>query len=189
MPLTERFSQAFAYAAELHREQRRKGTEIPYMAHLMSVSALVLEHGGDEDQAIAGLLHDAVEDQGGIPVLEEIRKRFGERVADMVDACTDAYEQPKPPWKERKEAYLAHLAEAGPEARLVSCCDKLHNARSLLVDYRQRGDALWELFKGGREGTLWYYQSLVAAFQEHPTTKSAVDQLEDVVSELVGLAG
>jgi GTP pyrophosphokinase len=186
--LSDRFSQAFAYAAELHRDQVRKGTEVAYLAHLMSVSALVIEHGGDEDMAIAGLLHDAVEDQGGRRVLEEIRTRFGDQVAIFVESCTDAYENPKPPWRARKEAYLAHLEDATPKARVISNCDKLHNARSLLIDYRDQGEALWKLFRGGKEGTLWYYRTLVDRFRTLGSHPRLVEELDRVVSELETLA-
>jgi (p)ppGpp synthase/HD superfamily hydrolase len=107
--ITDRFDQALVYASRLHRDQWRKGTQIPYVSHLLSVAALVIEHGGDEDQAIAALLHDAVEDQGGAPILDEIREQFGDRVAKIVNECTDAWEEPKPPWRARKESSLAKL--------------------------------------------------------------------------------
>lgn len=188
MKLTDRFSEAFAYAARLHRDQVRKGTDVAYLSHLMAVSALIIEHHGDEDMAIAGLLHDAVEDQGGLPILEEIRERFGERVAELVESCTDAHVLPKPPWKPRKEAYLEHLAETSQEARVVSNCDKLHNARSLLADYREQGEALWTLFRGGKDGTLWYYRSLVERFRELGSHPRLVDELARVVAELEALA-
>ncbi|GIW05999.1 MAG: hypothetical protein KatS3mg060_0804 [Dehalococcoidia bacterium] len=162
--LGPRFDNALLFAAELHRAQRRKGTAIPYLAHLLGVTSLVLEHGGDEDEAIAALLHDAVEDHGGAPVLAEIRRRFGERVADIVAACSDTVETPKPPWRERKRAYLAHLETATPSVLLVSAADKLHNARTILADFRREGEAVWTRFNGGREGTLWYYRALAEAF-------------------------
>ena len=163
--LGARFEAALVYAAQLHRRQARKGSRTPYIAHLLAVAALVLEGGGDEDQAIAALLHDAVEDQGGYETLEAIRERFGERVAGIVAGCSDAFVTPKPPWRARKEAYLAHLREAPPEVRRVSLADKLHNARCLLRDYRREGEATWARFNGKREGTLWYYRALVEAFQ------------------------
>ncbi len=159
--LTQRFEDALIFAARLHAAQTRKATQTPYIAHLLSVTALVLEAGGDEETAIAALLHDAVEDQGGRKTLDEIRRRFGERVAHIVDECSDAYTVPKPPWRERKESYIAHLREASPEARLVSLADKLHNARSILRDLRMDGSRVWEKFNGGKEGTLWYYHTLV----------------------------
>ncbi|GAB4530232.1 MAG: HD domain-containing protein [Anaerolineales bacterium] len=163
--LGKRFEGALAYAARLHRQQTRKGSQTPYIAHLLAVTALVLEAGGGEDEAIAALLHDAVEDQGGYQRLEDIRTRFGGRVADIVAACSDAFVTPKPPWRERKEAYLAHLKDAPPEVRRVSLADKLHNARSLLRDYRRQGEVTFERFNGGRDGTLWYYRALAEIFQ------------------------
>lgn len=185
--LTDRFEQALLLAARLHTGQTRKGVDVPYVAHLLGVTGLVLEHGGDEDQAIAALLHDAIEDQGDKITLEEIRQRFGERVASIVDGCTDAYTRPKPPWRGRKEAYLAHLRHAPPEERLVSIADKLYNARAVLADYRVLGEDLWSRFNGGREGTLWYYRALVEAFRAAGPI-SMLDELERVVSEIERLA-
>jgi GTP pyrophosphokinase len=164
--LSARFGEALDYAFNLHNNQVRKGTEIPYISHLLAVAAIVLENGGDEEQAIAALLHDAVEDQGGLPVLETIRSRFGERVAAIVDGCTDAYDFPKPPWHERKQRYLEHLQRAGSDVTLVSLADKLHNARSILFELRYVGQEIWDRFKGGKQGTLWYYRSLVAVFHQ-----------------------
>ncbi len=162
--LSDRFDEALAYASRLHRDQRRKGTDIPYISHLMSVAALVLEHGGNEDQAIAGLLHDAVEDQGGETTLKKIRARFGRSVAMIVADCTDTLVEPKPPWRARKEAYIAKLPEKDPASLLVSLADKTHNAKAILNDFRQVGDDLWDRFNGGKEGTIWYYQTLSAFF-------------------------
>jgi (p)ppGpp synthase/HD superfamily hydrolase len=136
-------------------------TEIPYLAHLLGVASIALEYGADEDEAIAALLHDAVEDAGGLARLEDIRSRFGENVAGIVAACTDAYVVPKPPWRERKEGYIEHIVQASKSARLVSAADKLHNARSILKHYRVEGEALWSRFNGGKEGTLCYYRALV----------------------------
>ena len=181
--LTERFEEALGYAAHLHALQKRKGTSIPYVAHLLSVTSLVLENGGDEDQAIAALLHDAVEDQGGLPTLQEIRRLFGERVARIVDGCTDAYVHPKPPWRKRKEDYLAHLRLAEADVRLVSLADKLHNARSILRDLRRDGPQSLSRFNGGRSGTLWYYRSLVTIFQELDDSLM-VAELAEVVAEI-----
>lgn len=164
--LSDRFDEALAYASRLHREQRRKGTNIPYISHLLSVAALVLEHGGNEDQAIAGLLHDAVEDQGGQKTLDEIRRRFGETVATIVADCTDAWEDPKPEWRPRKEAYIATLPTKDRISLLVSLADKTHNARAILHDYRDIGDPLWGRFSGGKEGTLWYYRTLSTFYSE-----------------------
>jgi len=185
MPLkfTSRYDEALAYARELHAKQCRKATAVPYIAHLMSVSAIVIEHGGDEDEAIAGLLHDAIEDQGGDETRQEIRSKFGDRVTAIVDGCTDAETSPKPPWKARKEAYIAHIATTSPSVRLVSSADKLHNARSILSDYRNIGEAVWDRFTASREETLWYYRSLVTAFRAVDSTH-LIDELDLVVTEL-----
>jgi (p)ppGpp synthase/HD superfamily hydrolase len=162
--LTTRFDDAFRYARELHQSQMRKGTSIPYIAHLMTVSALVVEHGGDEDQAIAGLLHDAAEDQGGAQRLAEIRAKFGDAVADIVADCTDAWTDPKPPFRQRKEAYLQALPNKPQASLLVSLADKTHNAEAILFDYRVLGDSLWDRFNGGAVGTRWYYGALADCF-------------------------
>ena len=163
--LGPRFLKGFLFAAEKHAGQTRKTTTTPYIAHLMGVASLVLEFGGDEDMAIAALLHDVVEDCGGAPMLKEVRRRFGSRVAKIVDGCTDSDVDPKPPWRGRKETYLRHLKSADAETRLVSAADKLNNARSILSDYREVGESIWARFNGGREGTLWYYQALVQEFK------------------------
>ncbi|MBC8333535.1 MAG: HD domain-containing protein [Anaerolineae bacterium] len=163
--LSPRFTQAICMATKLHASQTRKGSNTPYIAHLMSVSALVLEAGGSEDEAIAALLHDAVEDQGGIPTLDRIRENFGENVANIVQQCTDADTLPKPPWRQRKEEYISHVPQATPGARLVSLADKVHNARSILRDLQRDGNAIWEKFNGGKDGTLWYYRSLLDTFK------------------------
>lgn len=186
MEPTERFDEALRYAHELHRTQERKGGRgVPYVSHLMGVCSLVLEAGGDEDQAIAALLHDAMEDQGGLPTLEEIRRRFGDRVATIVDACTDAYDEPKPPWRPRKEAYLDRLPGEPPEALLVSLADKVHNARTILLDVRADGEGYLDNFTGGRVGTLWYYRALVEAFRSIEGFDSVlVDELDRVTAEL-----
>ncbi len=163
MPYTEKFEDALAYAAQIHRDQTRKGTGVPYVTHLLAVAALVGESGGTEDEVIAGLLHDAPEDAGGEDRLKEIRTRYADEVADIVAGCTDTYEDPKPPWRARKETYLDHLAGAPPSVRLVSAADKLHNVRSVLSDYRAVGEKLWGRFNGGRDGTLWYYRGVADA--------------------------
>ncbi len=185
--LSERYDAALVFAHQLHRHQKRKGTETPYISHLLSVSALVLEHGGTEDQAIAALLHDAVEDQGGDAIRQEIRRRFGDQVAAIVDDCTDTDQTPKPPWRARKEAYLDHLRLVSETSRLVSLADKVHNARTILADYRTVGEALWSRFEGGRDGTLWYYRSLVEVFTSGPPSP-LVNELERTVAELERLA-
>lgn len=168
--LTPRFEEALVLANTLHRNQRRKGTDIPYVAHLLGVAAIALEIGADEDQAIAALLHDAVEDQGGQPTLQEIRTRFGERVAAMVEANTDGEPDvatgAKAPWRERKEAYLAGMAHKNADALLVSLADKTHNARAILDDLAVHGDTLWNRFNGGRDGSLWYYDALARVFAD-----------------------
>jgi len=181
--LSARFEEALPFAARLHRDQVRKGTGIPYVSHLLGVAGIVLEHGGTEDEAIAALLHDAVEDQGGAPTLETIRQRFGDAVAAIVAGCTDTDETPKPPWRKRKDEYVAHLASASPSVRLVSAADKLHNARTILADHRRHGDAVWSRFSGGKDGTLWYYRALVEAFRSHGATP-LVEELDRVVSDL-----
>jgi (p)ppGpp synthase/HD superfamily hydrolase len=158
--LGPRFLRAFEFAAKKHAGQTRKASTIPYIAHLIGVASLLLEAGGDEDLAIAALLHDVVEDCGGAPMLKEVRRRFGSRVAKVVEGCTDSGTIPKPPWRERKDYYLRHLVDADADTRLVSAADKLNNVRSILSDYRQVGEFVWERFSGGREGTLWYYRSL-----------------------------
>ena len=166
MILSDRFDDALVYASRLHREQTRKGSGIPYVSHLLAVCSLVIEHGGSEDQAIAALLHDAAEDQGGEPRLNEIRARYGAAVADIVADCTDAWTDPKPDWRPRKEAYLAALASKPATSLLVSLADKTHNAGAILGDYRLLGDGLWDRFNGGRDGTIWYYRSLSAVFDK-----------------------
>jgi GTP pyrophosphokinase len=186
--LTPRFDEALVFAGHLHRCQVRKGTTIPYVSHLLAVAALVLEHGGGEDEAIAALLHDAVEDQGGAATRAAIACRFGEHVAVVVDGCTDAETVPKPPWRARKEAHLAHLRSASPSVRLVVAADKLHNARAILADYRLLGEALWGRFAGGRAGTLWYYRELAGVLRAGGSIP-LVDELERTVGELERLAG
>jgi (p)ppGpp synthase/HD superfamily hydrolase len=182
--LTARFVEALVFAFNLHKNQTRKSIPVPYFAHLMGVASLVLEAGGDEDTAIAALLHDAVEDHGGIPTLDEIRRRFGDRVADIVDHCTDAYNKPKPPWRKRKEQYLVKLHLAPPEARLVSVADKLYNVRTISDALRSQGEAVWSRFTGGREGTLWYYRALLIEYLQtgvDPVTEAysrAVNEME-----------
>jgi (p)ppGpp synthase/HD superfamily hydrolase len=186
--LGARFADALQFANQVHGSQHRKGKNVPYIAHLLSVAALVIEHGGDEDTAVAGLLHDAVEDQGGRRMLERIRDQFGARVAGIVEACSDTDVVPKPPWDERKRAYVAAVPHKTSEALLVSLADKVHNAREILSDYRQDGDALWGRFNGGREGTLWYYRALADAFRGR-TPLALWQCLEDAVVALERLAG
>ena len=181
--LGPRFLRAFRFAAEKHAGQGRKGSSVPYIAHLMGVASLVLEAGGDEDLAIAALLHDVVEDCGGAPMLKEVRRRFGKRVANIVEECTDTDIDPKPPWRERKEDYLRHLGKADAETRLVSAADKLHNVRSILTDYRDAGESIWARFNGGRAGTLWYYRVLLDEFLQRKPNR-ITRELELAVNDL-----
>jgi (p)ppGpp synthase/HD superfamily hydrolase len=185
-PLSRRFEEALVYATRAHEGQRRKKTPVPYVSHLLAVCALVLEDGGDEDEAIAALLHDVVEDQGGAARAAEVRARFGDRVADVVEACTDTDVSPKPPWRPRKEAYLAHARTVTDAARRVALADKLHNARAILADYRVLGEAVWARFSAGGDDQVWYYESLVEAYRR-PSGGRLHDELARVVSELKGL--
>jgi (p)ppGpp synthase/HD superfamily hydrolase len=169
--LSDQFQEAFNYAFKLHRNQIRKGSYIPYLSHLMAVAALVLESGGDEEEAIAALLHDAVEDQGGFDTLLQIRELFGERVASIVEECTDSFSIPKPPWRDRKLDYLQRLEHASPSALRVSLADKLHNIRSLSSAYFRDGEEIWKRFRGGKEGTMWYYHQLSTTFHKHGETQ------------------
>jgi (p)ppGpp synthase/HD superfamily hydrolase len=185
--LTARFHRALVYAARVHARQFRKGTTRPYIGHLLGVTSIVLTHGGDEDEAIAALLHDAVEDQGGKPRLREIRRKFGARVARIVEGCTDSDVEPKPPWLERKREYLRHLRHADSSVRLVSAADKVYNARETLEDFRSHRDALWKRFKGGRQGTLWYYRE-VGKTLRRKGPKQLAEELDRVVKELARVA-
>jgi (p)ppGpp synthase/HD superfamily hydrolase len=162
--LGQRFEQALQFAAATHRSQVRKGSGTPYVGHLLGVCSLVIEDGGDEDEAIAALLHDAAEDQGGEEMLGEIRGRFGNDVADIVAACSDTFESPKPPWRTRKERYLEHLEQQPQSVLRVSLADKLFNARAILRDYLVVGNELWTRFRSGRDGQLWYYRELADRF-------------------------
>jgi (p)ppGpp synthase/HD superfamily hydrolase len=181
---TSRFEEALAYAYRLHSSQLRKGSGIPYVSHLLAVCSLVMEYGGGEDEAIAALLHDAIEDQGVSRA--EIRKRFGSHVTEIVDGCTDADTVPKPAWRPRKEAYIARLGTAPRSIRLVIACDKLHNVRSLIKDYREQGEDLWDHFTGGREGTLWYYRAVVTELSRDGIVQ-LFSELERTVSEFESL--
>jgi (p)ppGpp synthase/HD superfamily hydrolase len=186
--LGPRFQRAFQFAAEKHFGQTRKASTTPYIAHVMGVASLVLEAGGDEDLAIAALLHDVVEDCGGVPTLKEVRRRFGKRVAEVVDGCTDAYEVPQPPWRERKESYIRRLKKESAATRLVSAADKLNNVRSILSDYRVVGESVWSRFNGRREGTLWYYRTLRDEFLRRDKNRITRD-FDLAVRELESLTG
>ena len=187
-----RLQRAFRYAAEKHAGQTRKQTAVPYLSHLMAVASLVLEAGGDEDMAIAALLHDVVEDCGGMPRLREVRGQFGARVAKIVEGCTDSFGEPKAEWVERKKDYLRELKHADAETRLVSASDKLHNVRTILADYRRDGESIWERFTGRKEGTLWYYRALSDEYQRRGSNRNtreleiAVAQLESAVAREQG---
>lgn len=183
--MAERFADALVYAESKHRNQVRKGGDIPYIGHLMSVASLVINDGGTEDQAIAALLHDTVEDQGGPPTLAEIREKFGEDVARMVAQCSDTDEVPKPPWLDRKRKYIEHLAEVGEDTLLISVADKLDNARSMLRDYHTHGPQLWERFnRKNPHDHLWYYGALLEAYRRRNLNSWMVDELARVIAEL-----
>jgi (p)ppGpp synthase/HD superfamily hydrolase len=183
MILSNRFSEALTYATELHAAQIRKGSGVPYIAHLLGTASIALEYGASEDEAIAALLHDAIEDCGGPPIREAIRSRFGDNVTAIVDGCTDSDTTPKPPWGQRKVAYIDRILTASGSVRLVSAADKLYNVRSILKDYGELGDLVWERFKGKKDGTLWYYNSLVVAFRQAELTP-IVEELARTVLEL-----
>ena len=185
---SKRFISALGYAASIHSRQIRKRTERPYIGHLLGVTSIVIEYGGDEDMAIAALLHDAVEDQGGLPRLREIRKKFGKRVGHIVDGCTDAYTEPKAPWLDRKRDYIARVAGEDQDVRLVSAADKLSNARETLFELRVHGDEVFERFAGKKIGTLWYYRELITTFRR-AGSNPLVEELDRVVTELESLAG
>ena len=183
--LTGQFSKALVYAELKHHNQVRKGGDIPYVGHLLTVAGLVINDGGSEAQAIAALLHDAVEDAGGPPTLEEIEKNFGEDVARIVAECSDTDEVPKPPWRERKQNYINHLATVGADTLLVSVADKLDNARSMLRDYHTHGPSLWERFSvKNPQDHLWYYGELLKAYRKRELNSWMVDELARVVEEL-----
>ncbi len=186
--LGDRFEKALVYAARLHARQVQKGSGRPYVGHLLGVASIVIRNGGDEDQAIAALLHDAVEDQGGLPTLRAIRRKFGPRVASIVEGCSDSFTTPKPPWRERKEKYIAHVRHAPAEVRLVSAADKLDNARTIVADLRRIGDRVWSRFKGRKDGSLWYYREILGAFEE-AGSNPLVEELGRAVEEMHRLAG
>lgn len=187
--LTQRFDEAFQLAHDLHRGQTRKGSGIPYISHLMAVAGLVLEFGGDEDTAIAALLHDAVEDQGGEKTLADIRRKFGDDVAGLVLACTDKVERTgadnaPAAWRRRKEKDIAAIASKSEAALLITACDKLHNLRTIMADYRRLGEALWPRFNGGRQGTLWYYEEIITALTGTGAYGGLVEELAVTFSSL-----
>lgn len=185
-----RFESALVYANQVHHGQQRKGTGIPYMAHILGVAAIAMEYGADQDEAIGALLHDAAEDGGGEARLAEIRARFGDAVGDIVLGCSDSlveHPENKLPWRERKETYLAHLAGASTSVCLVSAADKLHNVRAIMRDLRMHGDDVWDRFQGKRDGTLWYYEAVADALSQRYHSALTQD-LQVVVKELLDLA-
>ena len=184
MAYSHRFEDALVLAHQLHADQIRKGTAIPYISHLLGVAAIVIENGGTEDEAIAALLHDAIEDAGGDPTRNLIRERFGQNVLEIVEGLTDTDQTPKPPWRKRKEDYIAHLAEATPSVLLVSLADKIHNAQSIVRDVRNEGESVWNRFTGGKEGSLWYYRALAEAFRARGQFMTMVVELDRNVSEI-----
>lgn len=185
MVLSERFERALQYATALHAGQTRKGTDVPYIGHVLAVTGIALEYGADEDEAIGALLHDTVEDCGGAPCLADIRARFGDRVARIVDGCTDTDVTPKPPWLVRKQQYVAHLRTATDRSvLLVSAADKLANTRAILTNFHEVGDEVWKDFSGARDGTLWYYRELSAIFSERLDSPLS-RELARVVAELI----
>lgn len=186
-PFSPKFIKALEYAARVHARQIRKKTERPYIGHLLGVASVVIEYGGDEEMAVAALLHDAVEDQGGLPRLREIRRKFGKRVAHIVDGCTDAYVEPKPPWLERKREYIKRISGESEEVRMVSTADKLSNVRETVHDLRAHGEGVFERFAGKKEGTLWYYRALVQEFRKAGSSP-LVEELDRAVTELESLA-
>jgi len=188
MKLSEQFEKALIYATQAHGNQMRKKTGIPYVAHILGVTAIGLEYGANQTEAIAALLHDTVEDCGGAERLRDIRERFGDAVAGIVDGCTDSYETPKPPWLERKRAYIEHLKDSDSSTRLVSASDKLHNTRAILAELRRHGLEVFQRFAGKKEGTLWYYRTLVTAFRQYGDHADLIDELDRVVTEIERLS-
>jgi len=185
--LTQRFTEACSYMHQLHGKKNRKGTEIPYISHLLAAAVTVLENGSHEDEVIAALLHDAAEDEGGQPVLDEIERRFGPRVAMIVEHCSDTFEEKKPPWEERKKAYLEGLKKVeDPSILLVSIADKLHNARSILRDYNKIGEDLWKRFNANRADILCYYIKLHHIYLDNLNEHypELVEELGEIIEEL-----
>ena len=189
--LSPDFAEALSFTAQLHADHRRSKSQVPYLAHLLSVCSLVLEHDGTEDEAIAALLHDSLEDQavhlGGAEQLRKrIRRRFGERVVEIVDGCTDAVTHPKPEWEGRKQRYIEAIETATESVCLVIAADKLHNARSILDDLYEIGNEVWEKFKPTRERSLWYYRSVTEALKPRlpQRGKHLVQELDRVVTQL-----
>ena len=178
--LSERFDDALRYAHDLHRGQTRKGSGSAYIGHLLGVASIVIDDGGGEDEAIGALLHDAAEDQGGRARLDEIRSRFGDAVARIVEDCTDSWETPKRPWLERKRQYIEHARTLAPPSLRVSAADKVHNAYAILRDLRNTGDAVWDRFNASADDVVAYYEGLVRAYRQAGGGK-LVEELERIV--------
>ena len=190
VPLTQRCTDAVAYASIAHATQTRKGTDLPYICHLLGVSSLVLEAGGDEELAIAGLLHDVAEDQGGDRRLDDVRTRFGDRVADIVEACSDSLtEDPtqKAPYEQRKQAHIEHLRHASDDVLLVTAADKLHNARAIHADLLVEGPTMLERFNGTAEQILWYYNGILDVLEQRQVSPHLTQSLRHTVDEISGL--
>jgi len=187
--LTDRFFKAMAYATEAHKEQVRKSTDIAYISHPFGVASLVIEAGGDEDQAIAGLLHDVAEDCGGEPRLVEIAALFGDRVAHIVRGCSDSLvvdEDKKAPWRERKEAHIQHLRTSDADVLLVTAADKTHNARAISTDIQSIGNKVWDRFNSDQEQILWYYNSVYTVLSEGGVTPALLNPLHTAIEIMEG---
>jgi (p)ppGpp synthase/HD superfamily hydrolase len=192
MKLSDRFSQAFGFAFEVHREQTKKGGKVPYIAHLLEVTGLVLSYGGNEQEAIAALLHDAVEDHPDLASFEKIKEQFGTAVAQIVEACSDSSTIPKPPWKARKEKYIEHMHSANESVLMVATADKLVNARAVMRDYRLVGEQVWSRFNAGKSEQLWYYRTVAKALADAAgdgRARPLVDELKRAVERLEALCG
>ena len=187
MKPTSRFADAFAFAFEVHREQTKKGGTVPYISHLLEVAALVLSYGGNEDEAIAALLHDAVEDHPDIASFETIGKRFGRPVAAIVESCSDATVIPKPPWRPRKEKYIEHMREADESVLMVAAADKLANARAVMKDYRMVGEQIWGRFNAGKGEQLWYYRTVTKALADRAGSGRAWELVEELKRAVAAL--
>ncbi|MFL2649840.1 MAG: HD domain-containing protein [Alphaproteobacteria bacterium] len=185
----DKYLEAYVYSYKLHKKQTRKGSNIPYFTHLSSVSNLIIENNGTTTQAIAGLLHDAVEDQGGAKTLAVIKRKFGPRVAKIVDQCSDTTIKPKPPWKKRKIKYIKDIKNKSQDTLLVSLCDKYHNANCILSDYQKVGEEIWDRFTASKQETFWYYESLYKEFKKYlknhleliKAYKNTVDEMKRII--------
>ena len=190
MNLTNRFEDALNFVTKLHKEQNRKGTSIPYISHLLAVASIVIEHSNSEDEVIGALLHDAVEDhphEG--KTKEDIKTLFGDKILSLVLECSDSEVIPKPPWEKRKEKYIDHVKSISSSAQLISLADKLHNSRTILRDYKEVGEKLWVRFTGKKDGTLWYYRTLVNTYKDiNNLPNSLVSEIDEIVTSLEDLS-